>query len=64
MHDFWTFAGEHYIVLLFIVWSAATVLKSPFWALNRYFRSRNIAQHGWPTAPMDADGDIVYPDKD
>lgn len=63
MKDLLEFAGEHYVVTILVVWSAASVLKTPFWALNRYFRSRNIAKHGWPAAPMDADGDIVYPDK-
>lgn len=64
MDKMWEFAGEHYIVTILIVWSICSVLKMPFWALNRFFRSRNIAKHGWPTAPMDADGDLVYPDKD
>jgi hypothetical protein len=25
-------------------------------------RAQNIQAHGWPKPPMDADGDIVYPD--
>lgn len=25
---------------------------------NRYFRSRNIAKHGWPPEHCDADGDF------
>lgn len=64
MTEILQFAGEHYIVTILIVWSIAGVLKMPFWALNRFFRSRNIRAHGWPTAPIDADGDVVYPDKD
>ena len=64
MTEILQFAGEHYIVTILIVWSIAGVLKMPFWALNRFFHSRNIRAHGWPTAPIDADGDVVYPDKD
>jgi hypothetical protein len=64
MNEVLTFAGEHPIVAVLVAWSIASVLKMPFWALNRFFRSRNIAKHGWPTAPVDADGDVVYPERD
>jgi hypothetical protein len=63
MTEILQFAGEHYIVTILIVWSIVGLLKMPFWALNRFFRSRNIRAHGWPTAPVDADGDVVYPEK-
>lgn len=61
--DTLNFAGDHPVVAVLVVWSIAAVLKMPFWAINRYLRSRNIARHGWPTAPVDADGDVVYQDK-
>ena len=65
MKEVLDFMGEHYIVTLLLAWSAASVLKMPFWSINRYFRSRNIKHHGWPSNPhMDADGDLVYPEKD
>lgn len=64
MKDVLDFAGEHPVVAVLVVWAFCSVLKMPFWALNRYFRSRNIKHHGWPQSPMDADGDIVYPEKD
>jgi hypothetical protein len=63
MDQLFRFMGEHYVVTILIVWSIASVLKTPFWALNRYFRSQNIRARGWPTAPVDADGDVVYPAK-
>ena len=62
MSEILSFAGEHPVVAVLVVWSICSVLKMPFWALNRFFRSRNITKHGWPSAPLDADGDIVYPE--
>lgn len=62
--NIWEFASNSPWLAFFLALIVASVLKSPFWALNRFFRSRNIAKHGWPTAPIDADGDVVYPDKD
>jgi hypothetical protein len=59
MAGLYQFMGEHPVVTILIVWAAAGVLKMPFWITNRYFRSKNIRAHGWPTAPMDADGDVV-----
>jgi hypothetical protein len=51
-----------------IVWVLAWAATRPFWyawvAYNRTLRSRNIVAHGWPTAPVDADGDVVYPKND
>lgn len=58
-------ANPGYTFLIF--WVLAWAVTRPFWyvfvAYNRKLRARNIAAHGWPTAPVDADGDVVYPDK-
>lgn len=66
MREVLIFAGEHPLLAILLAWCCAGVLKAPFEfafkAYNRKCRSNNIASHGWPTAPMDADGDIVYPD--
>lgn len=65
MSEILAFAGEHPVVAILTVWAVCgvvkVVIKMPFWALNRLLRSRNIAKHGWPAAPVDADGDVVYP---
>jgi len=64
----WKFASDNAVLFFFIFWIAAWAVTSPFryafHAYNRTLRSRNIAAHGWPVAPMDADGDVIYPDKD
>ncbi len=48
-----------------IVWALAWAATRPFWylwlAYNRTLRSRNIRAQGWPTPPIDADGDVVFP---
>jgi hypothetical protein len=61
MKDILDFAADHPVVTVLVVWSLCSVFKMPFWALKRFFRSQNIKRHGWPQAPMDADGDIVHP---
>lgn len=67
MKDFFDFAGANPILTFFLFWIVAWVVTQPFAyafrAYNRRLRSKNIAAHGWPTAPVDADGDVVYPDK-
>lgn len=68
MKEILDFAGEHPIVTVLVVWAftslCSTIVQQPFRMLNRYLRSRNIAAHGWPRPPMDADGDIVLPKED
>lgn len=63
----WDFASAHYIVALLALWIVAWACVQPFRcafrAYNRSVRGRNIAAHGWPVPPVDADGDIVYPSK-
>lgn len=65
MAEFYVFAGEHPILTVILAMTAASAVRSifyyPAWAYNRRLRAANIAAHGWPTAPMDADGDVVYP---
>lgn len=69
MEPFFNFAREHWFIallmLLIVAAAAKTVIVAPFkysfMAYNRSVRARNIAAHGWPTAPVDADGDVVYP---
>jgi hypothetical protein len=52
--SFWAWAG----ISLGVSWLVGSLFK--FW--NRWLRSRNIKNRGWPTANlMDADGDIVHP---
>jgi hypothetical protein len=49
-------------VFLFVAMEVFTVvlISLPFLLANRFLRSRNIAKHGWPTPPLDADGDVVW----
>jgi len=64
----WEFAKENPFLFFLIFWIAAWAVTRPFWwafkAYNRSLRSKNIAAQGWPTAPIDADGDVVYPKKE
>lgn len=64
----WQFAQSNPGTFFFIFWIAAWAATRPFYyawsAYNRTLRSRNIVANGWPTAPVDADGDVVYPSKD
>lgn len=64
----WEFAQHSPYLTFFAFWIACYAATRPFYfawsAYNRHLRSKNIAAHGWPTAPVDADGDVVYPDKD
>ena len=41
---------------------AKCILWMPYNILQRCLRHRAIMRHGWPTPPMDADGDVIYPD--
>jgi hypothetical protein len=55
--SFWAWAG----ISLGISWVGNWIFKF----YNRWMRSRNIAAQGWPKARfMDADGDIVHPEKE
>ncbi len=62
------FAQSSPYLTFFLAWLIAWAFTRPFryafLAYNRHLRAKNIAAHGWPRAPMDADGDIVYPEKE
>ncbi len=76
MQDFYQFAGDHPLLTWFlawglwpICWAISEILTSPFSyaykAYARRLRSANIRERGWPQNRfMDADGDIVHPEKD
>jgi hypothetical protein len=63
----WDFAnsspGASVLMVLILAYAATRPFAYAFRAYNRRLRSRNIAAHGWPTPPIDADGDVVYPEK-
>ena len=63
----WDFAkanpGTTLLIIWVLAWAAVQPFRYLFLAFNRSLRSRNIAQHGWPTAPIDADGSVVRPEK-
>lgn len=64
----WDFASEHWFVTLLLALIVASAIKAPFkygfLAWNRYLRSKNIRERGWPKPPFDADGDVVMPDRE
>lgn len=69
MSGFWTFANSWPLTALITIWILAWAFVQPFrYAFRAYARkcrSQNIQAQGWPTNPnMDADGDLVYPDKE
>lgn len=59
------FAGQNPLTFFIIVCCTYYAWKAPWLVVKRALRSRDIQRHGWPTAPnMDADGDLVFEDKD
>ncbi len=64
----WEFAQANPGYAFLAFWIGAWAVTRPFYfafmAWNRTLRSRNIRTQGWPTAPIDADGDVVHPAKD
>lgn len=64
----WEFAtanpGYAFLIVLTIAWAVVQPFRYAFAVYNRTIRARNIAAHGWPTAPIDADGDVVYPENE
>lgn len=75
MSEFFAFASAHPFVTWLLAWGlwpvcwmVVAVLTSPFTnafkAFNRHCRTKNIGARGWPANPlMDADGDIIHPEK-
>lgn len=64
----WEFASNSPWLAFFLALIAAisieTIVTCPLKAYKLYLRRKNISQHGWPTAPIDADGDVVLPKKE
>jgi len=58
----WDFANGNPIIALILAYILMSPVRYAFRAYNRRLRAKNIALHGWPTAPIDADGDVVYPE--
>lgn len=59
MHEFYQFAGDHPFVVLVLAFIAEQIIIWPFRIVNRWIRSRNIKNAGWPPDYCDADGDAV-----
>lgn len=61
----WEFAnGKPYLaffIVVLLVFLARSVLYRISHMWSRWLRSQNIKRHGWPTAPIDADGDVIRP---
>ena len=61
MTGFWAFADNHPFLAIIVLWCMiGCPLRILLIMYNRTLRSRHILKHGWPTAPVDADGDVVY----
>lgn len=60
----WDFAAQHPVMAIVLTYIIMAPVRYSYRAYSRYLRHKNIAAHGWPTAPVDADGDVVYPDAD
>jgi hypothetical protein len=65
MNTILNFAGVHPVFSFLSLVVIATTIVAPFrYAFlfyNRKLRSKNVQLHGWPKPPIDADGDLVYP---
>lgn len=53
--------GYMFLIIWVVAWAAVQPFYYAWRSYSRYLRSKNIAAHGWPTEPVDADGDVVYP---
>lgn len=62
--NIWEFAAGNPITALILAYLLMAPVRYAYRAYNRHLRHKNILAHGWPTAPIDADGDVVYPDND
>lgn len=46
-----------FFLALILAGVVKTAIRTPFHFWNRYWRSRNIRERGWPPSHLDADGD-------
>lgn len=64
----WQFASDHpfaaFCMLWIVGWVISVIVTQPLRFWNRWLRHKNIAAHGWPEPPLDADGNVVHPPKD
>lgn len=62
LQEILTFAGDHPIITILIVWSIAKVIIV---GIIRTYRVIMVSARGWPPVHLDADGDWKpEPDKD
>lgn len=61
--NIWQFAHDSPFTALILAYLLMAPVRYAYKGYRLRLRHKNIALHGWPTAPMDADGDIVYPDE-
>jgi hypothetical protein len=59
MSEFFRFAGAHPFLTVVLAFIALDAFVYPFKIVNRWIRSRNIKNAGWPPAHLDADGDRI-----
>lgn len=58
----WEFASKDPITAIILAYLLMAPIRYAYRAYNRRLRHKNILAHGWPSAPMDADGDLIYPE--
>lgn len=56
MDNFWKWASESPYLATMLIYSA---MEISFRVYNRTLRVINMWKNGYPTAPIDADGDVV-----
>ena len=49
-----------FVLICSAYYLAKAILWMPYNFYKRWCRHRAIMMHGWPTAPIDADGDVIY----
>ena len=59
MADLFRFMSDSPFLTFFLALIIAEVLKAPFIVAKRWIRHLDIKAHGWPAAPLDADGDVI-----
>jgi hypothetical protein len=52
-------------IVLIVCYAITRPFRYIYMGYRRKLRSHDIQTHGWPTTPnMDADGDIIHPNKE